>query len=153
MAAALGGFRHIVFAKEPLFVADPLPLSTGRKEELQKHLLLFFTGHTRLAEDFLQEQSMKTNENRELLSRMRELVEPLKKFGALLDEAWNIKRSLSAKISNSLVDQAYEAGRRAGAEGGWNSAAGGNPRGGFCGRDVGIAPGGPGLQLGSGKGL
>lgn len=136
VAAALGGFRHIVFAKEPLFVADPLPLSTARKEELQKHLLLFFTGQTRLAEEVLQEQSMKTNENRELLSRMRELVEPgrkilvneaepLKKFGALLDEAWNIKRSLSAKISNSLVDQAYEAGRRAGAEGGKLLGAGG----------------------------
>lgn len=136
VAASLGGFRHIVFSKDPIFKADPLPLSTRRKEALHKHLLLFFTGQTRLAEEVLEEQSKKTRDNRELLKQMRALVapgrkilvdenEPLEKFGALLDEAWKIKRSLSSKISTSIADEAYEAGRRAGADGGKLLGAGG----------------------------
>ena len=136
VAAALGGFRHIVFAKDPLFKADPLPLSVARKEELQKHLLLFFTGQTRLAEEVLEEQSKKTKENRLLLERMRSLVAParqiltqesekLDQFGALLHEAWMTKKNLSSRISTTGVDQAYEAGRQAGAEGGKLLGAGG----------------------------
>ena len=43
----------------------------------------------------------------------------------MLDAAWGLKKGLNAGISNGLVDQAYEAARRAGAEGGKLLGAGG----------------------------
>ena len=49
----------------------------------------------------------------------------LTSFGELLHEAWQAKRSLSARVSNSDVDQMYECARSAGAVGGKLAGAGG----------------------------
>jgi len=46
-------------------------------------------------------------------------------FGRLLHESWQIKRSLTQKISNADIDQIYEAGLSAGALGGKLLGAGG----------------------------
>ncbi|MEI8064670.1 MAG: kinase, partial [Verrucomicrobiota bacterium] len=46
-------------------------------------------------------------------------------FGKLLHEAWLIKRSFSAQVTNSDVDGIYEAARAAGALGGKLTGAGG----------------------------
>jgi D-glycero-alpha-D-manno-heptose-7-phosphate kinase len=46
-------------------------------------------------------------------------------FGALLDEAWQIKKKLSNKISNSDIDFMYQRGMSAGALGGKLLGAGG----------------------------
>ena len=43
----------------------------------------------------------------------------------MLDAAWQLKKGLNAGISNGSVDQAYEAARRAGAQGGKLLGAGG----------------------------
>jgi D-glycero-alpha-D-manno-heptose-7-phosphate kinase len=49
----------------------------------------------------------------------------LHEFGKLLHETWQIKRSLTQKISNDNIDEIYEAGLRAGALGGKLLGAGG----------------------------
>jgi D-glycero-alpha-D-manno-heptose-7-phosphate kinase len=49
----------------------------------------------------------------------------LDEFGALLHEAWQIKRSLSPRVSNTQVDEMYAAARKAGALGGKITGAGG----------------------------
>lgn len=46
-------------------------------------------------------------------------------FGLLLDEAWQIKRSLSGSVSTPEVDSAYQAAKKAGALGGKLLGAGG----------------------------
>ena len=46
-------------------------------------------------------------------------------FGRMLDESWQLKRSLSSAISNERIDGVYEAARRAGALGGKLLGAGG----------------------------
>jgi D-glycero-alpha-D-manno-heptose-7-phosphate kinase len=46
-------------------------------------------------------------------------------FGELLHEAWQAKRSLSAKVSNSHVDELYDRALSAGAVGGKLTGAGG----------------------------
>lgn len=136
VATALGGLRHITFAKQPTFRADPVPMAESRKREWAQHLMLFFTGQTRLAEEVLEEQEKRTKDNHGLLCQMREFVlagkkvlchesEPLAEFGRLLDEAWKVKRALSSKISTGKVDEAYAAGKRAGALGGKLLGAGG----------------------------
>ena len=49
----------------------------------------------------------------------------LHEFGRLLHESWQIKRSLTQKISNSSIDEIYQAGLSAGALGGKLLGAGG----------------------------
>ena len=49
----------------------------------------------------------------------------LRDFGRLLDEAWQRKRSLSSKIAPGLVNEMYDAARKAGADGGKLLGAGG----------------------------
>ena len=136
VAAALGGLRQITFARTPTFRADPLPISTARKAALEEHMLLFFTGVTRLAEDVLDEQKKRTVQNGPALERMREQVSEavsilcdegrsLEEFGRLLDKAWQFKRSLSPKISSSPIDDAYACALERGAYGGKLLGAGG----------------------------
>ena len=47
------------------------------------------------------------------------------KFGKLLNESWQIKRTLSSKVSTPYIDEIYETARRAGAIGGKILGAGG----------------------------
>jgi len=49
----------------------------------------------------------------------------LDEFGKLMHESWQIKRSLTQKISNANIDEIYEAGLSAGALGGKLLGAGG----------------------------
>ena len=46
-------------------------------------------------------------------------------FGKLLNESWQVKRSLTTKITNSAIDEIYDAGISAGALGGKLCGAGG----------------------------
>jgi D-glycero-alpha-D-manno-heptose-7-phosphate kinase len=50
---------------------------------------------------------------------------PLREFGRLLHENWQIKRTLTQKISNADIDEIYQAGLSAGALGGKLLGAGG----------------------------
>lgn len=136
VAAALGGFRRIAFAKDNLFRAEPVPVSPERRLQLQSHLLLFFTGITRLAEEVLQDQASRVEVNGATLEAMRSQVaeacrilcspeRSLSGFGELLHEGWRMKRALSARISNALIDDAYAKARAHGAVGGKLLGAGG----------------------------
>src|SRR4029077_8608899 len=49
----------------------------------------------------------------------------LNEFGHLLHESWQVKRTLTGTITNSNLDEIYEAGRSAGAIGGKLLGAGG----------------------------
>ena len=62
------------------------------------------------------------DEATELLSHRSKSV---KELGLLLRKQWEIKRTLTTKISNSRIDDIYEAGIRAGAYGGKLLGAGG----------------------------
>ena len=47
------------------------------------------------------------------------------RFGKLLGDAWEVKRSLSATITNTVIDQLYDSAISAGAVGGKITGAGG----------------------------
>jgi D-glycero-alpha-D-manno-heptose-7-phosphate kinase len=50
---------------------------------------------------------------------------PLRELGELLHESWRLKLELADSVSNSQIDEIYEAGRDAGAIGGKLLGAGG----------------------------
>ena len=131
-SAAYGGFNRIDFGTDgSVDVADP-----SRLADLENHLALFFTGFSRTASEIATEQVRITPQKKKELEMMRQLVgeaesvvtspnQSLDEFGKLMHESWQIKRSLTQKISNANIDEIYEAGLSAGALGGKLLGAGG----------------------------
>jgi D-glycero-alpha-D-manno-heptose-7-phosphate kinase len=133
--AAYGGFNHITFAPNGEISVRPVTLSRDRMQELNAHVMLFYTGIKRTASTIADTYVSDIDDKRRQLRLMRELVDEgvsilgsgqdLVGFGELLHEAWQAKRSLSAKVSNSYVDDIYDQARAAGAVGGKLIGAGG----------------------------
>lgn len=133
--AAHGGFQKIEFRRDGGIVLEPVVLSRQRVGELQKHLMLLYTGKSRSASNIaasqIQSVSVKEQEMRTLRKTVDEALAILAsdadigEFGTLLDKAWQIKRSLTSKITTPLVDSLYEKARSAGALGGKLLGAGG----------------------------
>ncbi|MFH1515240.1 MAG: kinase [bacterium] len=135
-AAAFGGFNKIEFNGSKEIVVQPIIISPEKFELLQKHLLLFFTGYARnaneIAGDQIKETPKKNKELKVIMNIVDEAYSILRSnngyfndFGRLLDEQWKIKRTLTSKITNRLIDNIYESGKRAGAIGGKLLGAGG----------------------------
>ncbi len=133
--AAVGGFNLIEFRGMGNFAVHRIPVTSSRLEEFEDHLLLFFTGIKRKAEELAARQVKRVGRNRLLLKKMRRLVDlghellaggaPVSAFGELLHRSWELKRSLDQAISNDAIDAMYRAGMEAGALGGKLLGAGG----------------------------
>lgn len=134
--AAYGGFNHISFHPDESVEVSPVLAPRNRLAELQNHLMLFFTGFARTASEIAKVQVQETPKRKTELETMFQMVSeaediisnpnrPIQEFGRLLHESWKLKRSLTAKISNENIDDAYEAGLSAGALGGKLLGAGG----------------------------
>ena len=132
---AFGGFNLIEFGGEDHIHVMPVTINPKRLELFQGHLLLFFTGFSRMASDIAAEQIKETPHKKTELKRMYEMVTEalgilnsscdLSRFGKLLHENWKIKRSLTSKIATPAVNDIYSAARKAGALGGKILGAGG----------------------------
>jgi D-glycero-alpha-D-manno-heptose-7-phosphate kinase len=140
IAAAYGGFNQIRFRQDSTYDVEPMVVPRERLAELQDHLLLVFTGISRLAPmvaqtviDNLKNRTGELKAMHEMVDRAIELLSSptadIVEFGRLLDESWQLKRRLSDRVSNSEVDALYETAMRAGAIGGKLLGAGG---GGFA---------------------
>ncbi|MBI4927346.1 MAG: kinase, partial [Anaerolineae bacterium] len=135
VSAAYGGFNKISFEKNGSFAVTPIILSKERLQDLRNHIMLFFTGFSRVASEIAVEQIKNIPKNKQKLKSIFQLVDEaisivgsgrdISDFGKLLHESWKIKRSLSGKISNSRIDEIYGTAYRAGALGGKILGAGG----------------------------
>jgi D-glycero-alpha-D-manno-heptose-7-phosphate kinase len=136
-AAAFGGFNFIEFGAQSVIV-NPLRISDATLSELRYHLMLCYTGGTRMSSNILAEQTQRVQDNNEdalgSLHQMRELTIDLKhlllrtalpQFGRVLHEAWLCKRNLASSISNAQIDALYDVARSSGAWGGKILGAGG----------------------------
>jgi len=135
VSAAYGGFNHISFLPNGTFSVRPITLTQERLKELNSHLMLFYTGIKRTSADVAESYVNDMEARRRQLRIMKDLIEEsisilnngddLCGFGELLHEAWQAKRSLSAAVSNSFVDEIYASAISAGAVGGKLTGAGG----------------------------
>jgi D-glycero-alpha-D-manno-heptose-7-phosphate kinase len=136
VSAAYGGLNRINFGRDGSIEVNRILISQERLRELEQHLALFFTGVSRTASEIAQEQLRLTPQRTKELSAMLELVDEaeeiitspsrsMSEFGRLLDEGWRLKRSLTQRITNPMLDEIYDAGLSAGALGGKLLGAGG----------------------------
>jgi D-glycero-alpha-D-manno-heptose-7-phosphate kinase len=135
VTAAYGGFNHIVFLSNGEISVKPMTLSQTRLDELNDHLMLFYTGIKRTASDVAETYVETIDEKRRQLRILRDMVDEavsilgsnqnIHHFGELLHEAWQVKRSLSDKVSSGEIDNVYATARERGAIGGKLLGAGG----------------------------
>jgi D-glycero-alpha-D-manno-heptose-7-phosphate kinase len=133
--AAYGGLRHAQFLQNGEIAVRTLTLPQSRVQELNDHVMLFYTGIIRTASDVAKSYVDDIGAKRRQLRIMKDLVDEalnvlnsgrdITVIGHLLHEAWQAKRSLSAQVSNSDVDSMYAAAQAAGALGGKLTGAGG----------------------------
>lgn len=137
ISAAYGGFNRIEFCTgNQGFRVEPMVLKPERKQTLQDHLMLCFTGFSRIASEIAHSKIMNMKQRVTELQQMRAMVDeaiqilhnpatPIEAFGELLHQNWLHKRSLSQKVSTPEIDALYEAARSEGALGGKILGAGG----------------------------
>ncbi len=135
VAAAYGGFNVIHFQTDGSLKVDPLIVPAQRKQILNDHLMLFFTGFSRISSEIAKAQVANMANKSAELHRMRAMVDQgeeilcnghdIRAFGELLHLGWIHKRAMSDQVSNSSIDALYETARKAGAIGGKLLGAGG----------------------------
>src|SRR5215470_16264317 len=112
ISAAYGGFNRINFQSDGGFEVKPVIAPAARLAELQQHCALFFTGFSRIASEIAKEQIKVTPQKKHELETMQQMVDEaeaivstssrsLEEFGRLLNESWQIKRTLTQNITNS----------------------------------------------------
>lgn len=133
-AVAYGGLNRYRFHTGRNTTVSPVICDNAVKEQLQKNLLLFFTGLTRDSRKILQEQTQTIGDKTAMLDSLVEAVdiaydnltlERLDNWGKALDASWEIKKKFAGGISNPLIDDMYVAAKEAGMLGGKILGAGG----------------------------
>lgn len=135
-ASAFGGVNTIEFERNGTSVSA-LHLPRPTLNRLDERLMLFSTGRSRNSKHILCEQRRQTQTTpavahslhllKDLAREMTSVLQKgdLNQFGDLLHKGWELKKTLSGKISSSRIDALYESARDAGALGGKITGAGG----------------------------
>jgi len=136
LSAAFGGFNHITFRQDGSYQVNPLIVPRTRLELLQDHLMLLFTGISRLSTEVAAVTIANLPQRETALQQMQQMVDQgiailaspaveITDFGRLLHESWLLKRSLADRVSSASIDDMYSAARAEGAIGGKILGAGG----------------------------
>lgn len=137
LAASFGGLKlHQFFPDNTKTTA--INCSPKIYKKLQDNLLLFYTGNKRSSHNLLDNLSMtlkKNAEARKLMARRVKLSHLMAKtikqnsldsFGEMLDEEWNLKKTIAPIETNSFIDTIYSKAIKNGAKGGKLVGAGGS---------------------------
>jgi len=134
--ASFGGINYIKFLDQERTNIMPLSTQHDVSDMIFSNLLTFWTGIERNSEEILSDQDNRNQDNSEVLLKMRDQAHEMydlankgnlsiEKLGKLLHDGWLMKCTLTPKISNSLISQAYDSAIENGALGGKISGAGG----------------------------
>lgn len=153
--SSVGGLTRFHIDKQGQVTARALEMDRHSRIDLEEHLLLFFTGYSRSANELLREQDQKTKEaskpaTREISSDVslnkpnNEMIENLHftkelglkignalekgklgEFGQLMNTHWEYKKKRSKSMSTGRIDEWYNLAMNNGALGGKLIGAGG----------------------------
>lgn len=137
-AAAFGGVNFMEFMTDGRVLVNPLRIKRKTMNEFESSLLLYFTGVSRDSEKIIKTQSENTSKKDEAaIQAMRELKEEAYAMKASLlmgdfsrlimsfHKGWESKKRMAKEISNSSIEELYNAALEAGAEAAKISGAGG----------------------------
>ena len=134
-AAAYGGINYFTFERNGEVRREKIIVSNNDLRNMNRKLMMFYTGVRRSAGGILSRQSKDTKNKMEVLTFMRDQANQMKsylttkgfdsEFAAMLDTAWAKKKSVTSGISNPQIDELYQKALNAGASGGKLLGAGG----------------------------
>ena len=134
IAASFGGMNRINFHDNSYEVV-PIIISPERKAQLNRNLMLYFTGFTRFSSEIQKASHTLKDKTAQLLDMLALVDEAqdvltdkyrdLDDFGRLLDQSWKLKKQTGGKVSTDGIDMFYEKAMAAGALGGKLLGAGG----------------------------
>jgi len=138
--AALGGFNLLQFSKKKIIYSSVESRwdceNPWSQNDLEKKMLLLWTGMTRSSSDILQKQKdgFSNGKNTEFGVQLSNLAHDfhgelingeIKEAAKLISVGWEIKKNLSPWISNDFIDNWYKLAMQNGAWGGKLLGAGG----------------------------
>jgi D-glycero-alpha-D-manno-heptose-7-phosphate kinase len=136
--AAFGGLRVLEIDKDGAVKVRSARIGDSTLDELNQNLLMFYTNTSRSANRILSEQSQGAKDEKQNVVESLHIIKEIgykvleaaesgniTNIGLLFDEHWKHKKSMSAEISNSWLDEMYEYALQNGALGGKITGAGG----------------------------
>jgi D-glycero-alpha-D-manno-heptose-7-phosphate kinase len=136
-AATFGGVNYMEFYGDNV-VVNPLRIKQQYLFEMENNLVLYYTATSRESAKIIEKQSQNVVSKQEKsidamhqLKRQAQLMKEallkgrLHEIGEILDFGFQQKKQMAEGISNTLMDEIYEAAKKAGATGGKISGAGG----------------------------
>ena len=136
--AALGGFVVLEIDKDGTVKSKKINLEKSVMNELNRNLLIFYTGQQRKNNKILKEQDESTKNNKkEVLNSLHYIKESgykildiiqsgnIDELGLMFKDHWDMKKKLSSGVTNSAIDSIYNIALESGATGGKISGAGG----------------------------
>ena len=146
--SSVGGLTKFHIAKDGTVTSQPLKMETHDRIDLEEHLLMFFTGYSRSANNILKEQDDATKQmtqsgsnpkplNQDMVDNLHFVKElgiqigralesgHIDEFGRLMDVHWQHKKKRSKNMSNGKIDEWYDMALKNGAFGGKLIGAGG----------------------------
>jgi D-glycero-alpha-D-manno-heptose-7-phosphate kinase len=137
-AATFGGVNFMEFYSNDKVIVNPLRIKQEYINELENNLLLYYTSTSRESAIIIKEQQQNvTEKNTKSVEAMHQLKEQAKmmkeallkgrlhEIGEILDYGFQQKKQMAKSISNPLIENIYDAAKKAGATGGKISGAGG----------------------------
>ena len=137
-AATFGGVNYMEFYAEDKVIVNPLRIKQQYLFELENNLLLYYTATSRESAKIIEKQSQnvvaKKEKSIDAMHQLKHQAQLMKEallkgrlheIGEILDFGFQQKKQMAEGISNSLMDEIYEAAKKAGATGGKISGAGG----------------------------
>ena len=134
---AFPALKKILFNRDGTVQVEQIVLTPENRTALEANSLLVYTGGARRAETVLSGQSSNMEANRSGLETIRSIAHDmmaalqgnsldLPLMGSMLSESWAIKRTFAANVTNTEIDERYQAGIASGAWGGKLLGAGGS---------------------------
>ena len=137
-AAAFGGFNFMEFLPSDLVIVNPLRVKDWIIKELEGSMLLYFTGRSRDGAAIISEQQNAARSGNDVaigaMHRIKQSAVDMKlallqgdmaRFAQIIGSAWEDKKKMAGAITNTMIQDAFDAALGAGAVSGKVSGAGG----------------------------
>jgi D-glycero-alpha-D-manno-heptose-7-phosphate kinase len=132
--SAFGGLNRIDFKTDDTFKVTPINLNKEKREMFEQSMMLFYMGLPKPS--FVGSKTENFKNAKTELSAMGGLVDEavsilssaaprIDEFGKLLNESWELKKTISGRMSDPRIEDAYQTGLSAGALGGKLLGSGG----------------------------